>query len=88
MRLRRIVHRGEVYVTVTDAASCYGLEITEVRQWIVEELIEAPARIEGTEAWPAARLDRIAALVRCTRLLGLDPRTVRALVELGDLELR
>ncbi|MHC5005596.1 MAG: hypothetical protein ACYTJ0_21050 [Planctomycetota bacterium] len=87
MSVRRIVHHGRIYVTVSDAATCYGLEIRELQQWVAAELIEPPAEVEGEPAWPAVRLERIAALVRCTHLLGLELATIRALADLGHLEL-
>ena len=72
MSARRIVWHGETYVTITDAASCYHVEIVEIQRWVEEELLEPPRTIEGESAIPVAALDRIARLVHYSRVLGLD----------------
>jgi hypothetical protein len=66
-----MVHRGEVYISIAEAAHWYGLERAEVEGWVVARLLQVEA-IEGVAALRAAELDRLAGLVRCTRLLGLD----------------
>lgn len=86
MTIRKLVWRGETYVSLRDAAGCYNLQVTEVEQWISAELLPAPTRIDGAPALPARCLGRIATFVRYTRLLGLDISAVRVMIDGGALD--
>ena len=86
MTLRRISYRGETFISVEEAASCYAIEVHQLEQWVEEELLDPPASVEGLRAIRERDLDRVALLIRYTRLLGCDPATVRALLDLGLLE--
>ena len=85
MKIKRFVHRGELYVSVTDAAACYRLTTTEVEEWVREELLDAPRQVRGTRVVHASQLDRLARLVHYTRLLGLSTQTIRVLMDTGEL---
>jgi len=80
MSARRIFWRGETYIAVEDAASCYGIATREIELWVDEELLDPPRSIKGVRAIRASDLDRIAALIRFTRVLGLETDVIRLLL--------
>ena len=80
MSTRRIVWQGTTYVTLNDAASCYGVEVREIQVWVEQELLEPPRSVEGRDVIPVTQLDRLAALIRYTRVLGLEPDVIRLLL--------
>jgi len=80
MSAHRIVWRGESFISVTEAASCYGLEARDIEVWFELDLLEPPRRVEGVDAISVEQLDRLAALIQYTRILGLDPEIIRLLL--------
>jgi hypothetical protein len=75
-----LIWRGEVYLSVREVASCYGVEVREIEHWIREQLLELPRTIDGKLAIPLAQLDRVARLVQYTRMLDLDTRAIQILI--------
>ena len=80
MTARQMVWHGRTYISVSEAASCYSIEVRQIEQWVEEDLLAPPAAIEGERAVPVDELDRIALLVRCTRVLGLDAAAIHLIV--------
>ena len=87
MTAGRLVWEGEVYISVEEAASCYGLRVTEVESWFEERLLAPPRVVKGITALPTSELDRIATIVRYTRLFGVDAGSLRLLVDSGVIDL-
>jgi hypothetical protein len=72
--------RGEVYVTLEAAADCYRVEARWLERLHEEGLLARAERVEGALALPASELDRLAAILRWHRHLGVELEVVRALL--------
>lgn len=72
MNARRLVVRGETYVSLEAAAECYQLELAFVREVYRAGLLGPGELTELGPAIPAPMLGRLARIVRLTRHLELD----------------
>jgi hypothetical protein len=72
--------RGELFVTLEAAAECYRVEARWLEEVHRHGLLARAERVTGSLAFPAAELDRLAAILRWHRHLGLDLDTVVALL--------
>jgi hypothetical protein len=86
MTTHRLTYRGEVWITVAETARCYGVLVTEIESWVEAELVIRPSSVLGQTAFPAAELDRIATIIRHSRLLGLDILALQALLGHRDAD--
>jgi hypothetical protein len=80
MSTRMIEIRGELFVTLETAAECYHVEARWIEEVHRHGLLGRAERVTGSLAFPAAELDRLAAILRWHRHLGLDLDTVTALL--------
>jgi hypothetical protein len=80
VRAGRIEIRGEVFVTLAAVAECYRIEPERVEEFHAAGLIGGGERVEGALAVPAAELDRLAAVLRWHRHLGLELEAIAALL--------
>jgi hypothetical protein len=71
--------RGELFVTLESAAECYRVETRWIEEVYAEGLLGHGERVGGSIAVRAAELDRLAAILRWHRHLGLELDAVRAL---------
>jgi GAF domain-containing protein len=76
---RLVEVRGELFVTLETAAECYGVELCWIERVYAEGLLGPGERVGPSLAFPAAELDRLAAVLRWQHL-GLDLDTVSALL--------
>jgi len=81
MSARPLEIRGELFVTLETAAECYGVELRWIETVYAEGLLGRGERVGPSLAFPAAELDRLAAVLRWQHL-GLDLETVSALLDL------
>lgn len=72
MSARRLVVRGETFVTLEVAAQCYQLEPAFVREVYRAGLLGPGELTDLGPAIPAPMLERLARVVRLTRHLELD----------------
>jgi hypothetical protein len=80
MSQRFVEIRGELFVTLETAAECYHVEARWLEEVHSRGLLARAERVTGSLAFPAAELDRLAAILRWHRHLGLDLDTVTALL--------
>jgi len=76
---RLVEIRGELFVTLETAAECYHVEATWIEEVHRHGLLAAQL-VGGSLAFPAAELDRLAAILRWHRHHGYDLETVLALL--------
>lgn len=72
--------RGELFVTLEGAAECYRVEARWLESIHAEGLLGRGERVGDSLAFPAAELDRLAAILRWHRHHGLELDLVRALL--------
>ena len=72
--------RGELFVTVESAAACYRVEARWIEEIHGRGWLGPAERVEGGLALPVRQLDRLAALVRWHRHLGLELEAAAALL--------
>ena len=70
--MRRLHVHGEVYIALESIAECYEVEISFVRECYEHGFLGRGVKVERSIAIPAARLDRVAEVVRLHRHMGLD----------------
>ena len=68
---------GRAWVRVEDAAACYEVEVAWVREVVAAGLVDS-SREQGVERLAASELDRLAEVVRLSRVLGLDLGAIEA----------
>ena len=81
MGIRHLHFEGRSYISIDEIAACYQIEVAEIETWVSENLLEATTEIGGTTALPLGCLDRVAELVRYTRLLGLSTDQILVLLD-------
>lgn len=72
--------RGEVFVTLESAAECYQVEPRWIEEVYRHGFLGRGERVGGALAVPAAELDRLAAILRWHRHLGVELEAVVALL--------
>ena len=79
MNVERVELHGEVLVTLASAAACYRVELRWVEEVYASGLLGPGERAGAEVALTDAELDRLAAIVRWHRHLGLELDVVAAL---------
>jgi hypothetical protein len=72
--------RGELFVTLDSAAACYRVEARWIEEVSRRGLVAAPEHVGEALALPVRELDRLAALLRWHRHLGLELEAAAALL--------
>ena len=80
MSLRVVEIRGEVFVTLESAAECYQVEARWVEEVYEYGLLGAGERVGSALAVRARELDRLAAILRWHRHLGLELEAILPLL--------
>lgn len=75
----------ERLVAVVEIARCYQVEVELVERWCELGLLPPLRRRAGQALLPAAALERVAVILRLTRVVGYEPMTLLDLVESGTL---
>ena len=78
MSVNLVEIRGELFVTLEMAAECYHVEVTWLEEVERQGLLGPAVRVGDSRAFPAAELDRIAAILRWHRYHGVELETVVA----------
>jgi hypothetical protein len=73
--------RGECFVTLASAAECFRVEVRWIEEVTRRGLFGRSERVGDELAFPARDLDRLAALLRWHRHLGLELETALALLD-------
>lgn len=71
------IETGRAWMRVEDAAACYEVEVSWVREVVAAGLVGLH-REAGVERLAASDLDRLAEVVRLSRILGLDLGAIEA----------
>ena len=72
---------GELFVTLETAAECYRVEVTWLEQVQRLGLLGPAERMGNSFLFPAADLDRLAAILRWHRHHGVELETVVAFLD-------
>jgi len=72
--------RGELFVTLEGAAECYHVEARWIEEIQRQGYLGPVERVGRSLAFPVTGLDRLAAILRWNRHLGLDLDAVTALL--------
>lgn len=72
--------RGETYVSLSEVATCFGITVSELDDWIDQRFLVTPSMIEGVRVFPVREIDRIALIVHYTHTVGFDEVAVRLFV--------
>lgn len=81
MSERRIVIRGESFLTLATVAECFHVQVTWVREVYDAGLLGRGERVGDELAIPAAHLDRLALIQRLHRHYGLDLELIEVVLE-------
>jgi hypothetical protein len=73
---------GEAFITIETAAECYQVEVRWVEEIARRGILGPAEEVQGSLAFPAAELDRLAAILRWHRHHELELGLVVSLV--GD----
>jgi hypothetical protein len=73
--------RGELYVTVESAAECYRVDVRWIEEVRRHGVLGPAELVGGAQGIPVSALDRLAAVLRWHRHLGLDLETAAALLD-------
>ena len=76
---------SETWIEAVEVARCYRIEVAEIEVWISEGLLRRARMYRGTLVLALIDLDSVATLVRLTRVVGLDPKAIRSLRDVGHL---
>ncbi len=77
----RIYLGGELYLSLETVALIYRVDVVWLREVVDARLIEDGVASEPVPCIAAVRLDRVAAIVRLHRVLGLDLEAIRLALE-------
>jgi hypothetical protein len=79
----RIYVRGELYLSLEAVAVIYAVDVLWLREVVDARLLGDGVESEPVPCIAAVRLDRVAAVVRLHRVLGLDVEAIRLAMEDG-----
>ena len=75
----------EIWLELTEVARCYRITVREINSWIDEGLLHRLRTHRGAIVLATVELEVVATLIRLTRVVGLDPSSIRSLRDVGDL---